>query len=394
MHGVADHVLIVESRPASTAPMLPHAGGAISTQGGLTNQQQGGEVMRSSAARTVQLAVAVLIVTCTPARIVSQDVRAQLPPKLESYLSTVVHPSASQRRLLLGGSPISKLLDTDASKEIAVFGAVWIAAPISRYVGLVKDIERLESGGGFRLTRRISAPPRLEDFAEMHLPAGDVADLRSCKVGDCEVKLGQRGLDAFRMRVDWNAPGARASADEVMRQLAHEYVIGYLEAGNDRLAVYRDGSRPTVVASEFRAMVDEMPELTTHMPDLRRYLLEYPTVILPDAESFLYWQETSFGLKPTIRISHLTIRQGPDDTVVASKMLYASHYFWTALELRVLIPDAVRGPGFWFVTVSRSRADGLSGFTGVLIRRRVRNEARDGALAALRLTKRRVEQGR
>jgi len=39
----------------------------------------------------------------------------------------------------------------------------------------------------------------------------------------------------------------------------------------------------------------------------------------------------------------------PGRTVVASKMLYASHYFWTALELRVLLADPARGAGFWFV---------------------------------------------
>ena len=55
-------------------------------------------------------------------------------------------------------------------------------------------------------------------------------------------------------------------------------------------------------------------------------------------------------------------------------MIYASHYFLTGLELRVLMPDPTRGAGFWFVTVNRSRADGLSGFTGMFVRRRVRSE--------------------
>ena len=59
--------------------------------------------------------------------------------------------------------------------------------------------------------------------------------------------------------------------------------------------------------------------------------------------------------------------------VIASKMLYASHYFWTALETRALIPDTSRGSGFWFITVNRSRSDGLSGFVGRLIRGRRRN---------------------
>ena len=56
----------------------------------------------------------------------------------------------------------------------------------------------------------------------------------------------------------------------------------------------------------------------------------------------MYWQETEFGLKPTLRISHLTIRESPQDALVVSKMPYASHYFWTGVELRVLVPDPSR----------------------------------------------------
>ena len=158
--------------------------------------------------------------------------------------------------------------------------------------------------------------------------------------------------------------------------------------------MYRDKSRPTFVAREFREMIDQMPELVTYLPDLRRYFLGYPNVDLPDSSSFLYWQETAFGLKPTIRISHLTVREGADELIVVSKMLYASHYFWTGLELRVLFRDAARGPGFWFVTVNRSRSDGLSGFRGMFVRRLVRGEVQDGASAGLQWTKRRLEESR
>ena len=255
----------------------------------------------------------------------------------------------------------------------------------------MKDIENFERGGGFKVTKRISAPPRLEDFAQLRIPEEDLDDLRSCRVGDCEVKLGEAALQRFRTEVDWKAANAGAAANALMQRLAFEYVTGYLEGGNDRLAVYRDKSRPTFVAQEFREMTDQMPELTTNMPNIRRYLLEYPKATLPDATTFLYWQETEFGLKPTIRISHLTIREGKEDTVVTSKMLYASHYFWTGLELRVLLPDPSRGSGFWFITVNRSRSDGLSGSTGRLIRGRVRSEVEKGALAGLQSTKRRLE---
>jgi len=76
---------------------------------------------------------------------------------------------------------------------------------------------------------------------------------------------------------------------------------------------------------------------------------------------------------------------------IVSKMLYASHYFWTAIELRVLVPDASRGEGFWFASVSRSRSDGLSGFVGSLIRGKVRGEAEKGMRASLSITKHKME---
>jgi hypothetical protein len=73
-------------------------------------------------------------------------------------------------------------------------------------------------------------------------------------------------------------------------------------------------------------------------------------------------------------------------------MLYANHYFWTAIELRVLMPDASRPNGFWFVSVSQSRSDGLSGFTGSIIRGKVQTEAENGTRAALESAKRSAER--
>ena len=72
-------------------------------------------------------------------------------------------------------------------------------------------------------------------------------------------------------------------------------------------------------------------------------------------------------------------------------MIYATHYFWTALELRVLLRDPQRGQGFWFVSESRSRSDGLGGFTGRIIRGKVRGESEKATAALLQLTKRRME---
>lgn len=316
----------------------------------------------------------------------------QLPPVLETYLGKDVHLSAADRKALVSGSPVTKILDSDASKEVAVFGAVWINASPAAYVARVNDIENFEKGGAFRITKRISDPPKPDDFAQMDLPARDVADLRDCRIGDCGLKLGAHTLQKLRREVHWSTPDATAQAEGIVRRAAFDYVTGYRAGGNARLAVYRDSDDPVFVGQEFRSMIERLPALAP-MPDMQRYLLDYPSATLSGGTDFLYWQEAQFGLKPTIRINHLIIQERPDVTIVASKMLYATHYFWTALELRVLTPDPSRG-GFWFVTMSRSRSDGLSGFIGRFVRGRVRKEALRGTLTALSATKARLETGR
>ena len=204
-----------------------------------------------------------------------------LPSNLDSYLTTYVRLTSAQRRLLLSGAPVTALLDANASQEVAVFGAVWVDALPSAYVQLLKDIENFERGGGFRVTKRISDPPRLEDFSSLELPRDDVADLKSCRIGACAIKLSQGALDRLRKEIDWSKRTATADATTLARQLAFEYVTGYLEGGNDRLAVYRDAERPTFVADEFKSMVDRIPSLVEYLPELRTYLLEYPKATLP-----------------------------------------------------------------------------------------------------------------
>lgn len=315
---------------------------------------------------------------------------APLPPTLERYLADVVNPSRTERSRLLAGEALTRVLDSATNQQVTVFGAIWIDATMPEYVAAVRNIETFERGRGFRVTRRISSPPGIGDFADLRLPESDVAALRACEVGDCKLKLSEADIRAFRTEVDWNAPDSHASAEVMMRRVAFDHTRAYLAGGNEQLAVYRDKSEPLSLSAEFKVLLDEMPQVPSFSPEVRRYMLDYPRARLSGATSFLYWQETEFGLKRTIRVSHLTIRESPADVMVMSKMIYSNHYFRSALELRWLLPDPVRG-GFWFLTISTSRTDGLSGFIGLFVRPRVRSGARDGTETVLVNTKRRLE---
>jgi hypothetical protein len=315
---------------------------------------------------------------------------AALPPAVEQYLSALVRPTTGERRRLLAGQPMTRLLDGAVSLQVTVLGAIWINAPVRRYVEAVQDIAVFERGRSFRVTRRLSSPPRIEDFSDVRLSAADVADLRVCRVGSCQLKLDEAAIGAFQRGVDWASPNHHAQAEALMRRFMLDRATAYLEGGNKQLPVYRDKVSPLSMDAEFRALVDDLPEAVFATPGVRGYLLGFPSVALADSSSFLYWQETTFGLKPTLRLSHLTVHEGPRDVVVVSKMLYAHHYFRSGLETRVLMPDAARG-GFWLVTVNSSRTDGLTGFTGLFVRPRVRGDARDGTATMLINTKRKIE---
>jgi hypothetical protein len=110
-----------------------------------------------------------------------------VPDKLAGF-SALVHFTPAEVQALKTGQPVSKHVESD-DREVRVFGAVWINAPVSKYMEAINHIERLEQGDGFQITRRISDPPRLEDFADLQLPEGDVQELKKCRPGKCDVKL-------------------------------------------------------------------------------------------------------------------------------------------------------------------------------------------------------------
>ena len=285
------------------------------------------------------------------------------------------------------GEPVAVVLPTTLDREVAVGGAVRIDAPASRLVAVVRDIERLERGKGFIQTRKLSSPPTAADMASLQLPAEDIRDLRSCRPGKCEIKLGQAGFDALSM-IDWNAPDASDQANQLARGMALEYLARYRAGGNGALAIYLDAARPVFVAREFEELVRRTAPLIASVPQVSAYLLQYPQGRPPDVDDYFYWSVGEFGLKPIIRLNHAVIHPTGRATgllyAITTKQLYASHYFHTALEVRVLIDDRERpGQAHYLVVINVARLDGLTGLFGPIVRSKARGGARNGLQAVL-----------
>jgi hypothetical protein len=303
---------------------------------------------------------------------------AQEPQRFLSTHGTLTPAEIAQ---VEGGAVVVKVLPTSVKNEAAILGTARVRATTEFFLRMYRDIERFETGWG--VTKKLSEPPRIEDFAALSLPEDDLKALRDCKLGDCDVKLGEAALVHLRSEVDWNDPGAGEKVLLFLRARALEYASGYIEGGNEKLGVYRDSGKPTSVAEEFQGLLSRSPYVLSYRPELHKYLLDYPRASLSGAEDFLYWSLVDFGGKPTFRLNHVTIyplAKGPNESaVVASKQLYFSHYFHTGLELFSLVKDAERpSDGFYFVVLNRYRTDLPGGAFGRLVRR----TAEDGARAS------------
>ena len=299
-----------------------------------------------------------------------------------NFLKTHAGFSGAELAEMDQGKVLVKSPSTDAENEIVLVGAVLIEASTEFFFRMYRDIERFE--GGLGPIKKLSDPPRPEDFSTMTLPEEDLEDLRKCRLGDCELKIGEAGLSWLQRDVDWDTPNASDQAMGVVRDLFLSFSKAYREGGNQALGVGRDQKKPTFVAIEFEALLANSPYILHYVPELHRYLLEYPQVPLPGTEDFMYWSLNDFGLKHVLRLSHVTIYQEKEDAnasaVIASKQLYFSHYFHTGLDLRFLVENRQR-PGsdsFYMVTVSRVRSNEIGGIFGGVVRQTAQAAARDG----------------
>lgn len=315
---------------------------------------------------------------------------------IDRFVRQFLRLTPPQLQAVARGEPVTVDLPSTLEREIAVGGIVRVQAPAGRVVALVRDIERLESGPGFLATKRLSEPPTLADFDALELPPKDIAALKTCRPGRCDVKLGQGAFDLLK-QIDWTRPDAADRVTELARRLALDYVTAYRHGGNAELAVYRDTARPQFIAHEFDDMVKQRAShLPAALPGLADYLSAYPRGSKPEGlEEFFYWSMADFGLKPVFRLNHLVIVAHVGDTtryLIATKQLYASHYFHTALELRGIVEGATApGHASYLAVVNVARSDGLTGMFGGIVRAKAREGSRKGLQKALGVMKQRAE---
>jgi hypothetical protein len=296
------------------------------------------------------------------------------------------------------GRPVAKVLSWGGPSEVYVFGAVHVDASPETYLEAARHIERLSGTKGYQGVGELRDQATAADLSDLALEPDDLKALKKCREGECDVQLPTTAMQTFHDDVNWSGPDAAQQANALARTMLLQVMDAYRKGGNQALGEYQDRKHPGRVADQFKTMVGRAAALPDVLPELRRYLLEYPNARLDGADSYFYWEKVDFGMRPTIRLNHGVIYRGRtqdrDVGVVAIKQLYATHYFYTALDLSVCVDDgAAASPhGFYLLTLKGSQQEGLTGAKGSLLRKVAVDKTRSSLESALASIKRTLEE--
>ncbi len=304
------------------------------------------------------------------APVLAAILQAQSPaPKT---LQETLKLSPAELKILDQGLPVVREEPGPDRNEVFLYGVVYVAGAPEKFLKTYAEVEKLVDGKSYLAARYFKSAPSLADLSGLQFDSEDIEQLRRCEPGDCDVQLPASEMQRIRAGVNWNSPQANRQANEMIRQTALNLLRSYQKSGNQGLGVYHDKGSPTAVDKTFQQVLSRAKDLPSYLPAFSSYLLKYPTAKPPNTWEFFHWEVVKFGLKPTFRMNHVVYHQPPErpsSWVVASKQLYASHYFQTALDLWFCVPASRFGKtGYYLATFKGSRQEGLTGLKGRLLR--------------------------
>ena len=204
-------------------------------------------------------------------------------------------------------------------------------------------------------------------------------------------------IERIKTEIDWSAPDGRAKATTLVKQQLVAYVQAYQQGGTDAMGVIVDGKQPKALSAEFRALLENSPFLFEYLAEFSKYLNDYPKEALAGTEDSFFWLKDTLGPKPVTSVQHATFHQAPGPGVrllLAYKQIYASHYYNAGLEISAAVdmPDASGHPGFYLLTLYRTRIDPPTGMLAGIVLGKVRGGIEKGVAEKMQTAKDLVEE--
>ena len=197
----------------------------------------------------------------------------------------------SQIAMITRGKAVAKVIPSKTPAEIIIFGAVFVNANPEEYLKLALDPVWLRRSPSYLDVARFSDPPVLSDLEGFNLEADDVRNLRSCRPGKCGVQLPADAMHTLQRSIDWSRPDAAKHVNYRVQTMALDLLRGYQRNGNQVLGSYRDTDNPFDVNEQLQLLLGRSEVLPVYLPELNRYLLDYPKTKLAESESHFRSEE-------------------------------------------------------------------------------------------------------
>jgi len=289
----------------------------------------------------------------------------------EKVLAEKFRFSAAEIGQARAGQAVTRLIPSREGTEVGVAGAVRINGTPDRLVYWLKDIASFRKGAELGISKKLSSPPAIGDFADLSLSDDELAAIRACRPGKCDLRLGDKAIARYQSEVDWAAPDAAQRASLLTRQMMLALSQAYLKGGDAALGVVHNDKTPRVSADEFHALLYQSTGLYELAPAFAAYLEQFPAASLSGAEQFLYWAKGGAGPEAAISLHQVVIYTAPGgDVLIADKQIYASRYTDAAVVM-ISLASSPDGAGYYVLVGARARSTMLGGMAARMLRGRV-----------------------
>jgi hypothetical protein len=283
--------------------------------------------------------------------------------------------------------PVVRLSPASDKREVAVSGLINVRTGADDFLRSYLESMTRKNNSAILEIGSFGKQPASTDLQDLTIETQDIEDLKECIVGECDVKLSAAMIERFRKEIDWQAPNYQLNAANLFKQMLLGYVQDYRTRGDAALIEYNDKRNQVRLGDEQRALTAASGYVSDFLARERSRLR-----VIEDA---LVWSKIKFGLKPVIAINHITIYRrdgevGPQ-VLIASKQIYANHYFNASLALTAFVTVPGANPGAFLVYENRSRADGLEGPFSKIKRGVVEKKALEGLRSILEHSRARLE---
>lgn len=295
-------------------------------------------------------ALGALVMSFLPSRAVSAGA-----PDRDLFSAVLAEFSPGDGQHLERDEPIARVIDTPDNLEIVVLGMVRVSASRERALDVFRDPKGMRPVDSLYQFGGVGQPARPEDFAPFLVDPNDARDLGHCRLGKCEVRLPED--ETSQVPIVTEKGKASSLPGDFMKRMLLTRAEQYQTRGNAGLPVYTDRPRSVHVAEVLAALLRLPTWVDALLPEVRAHLDVYPTPSNAEVEDFFYWTLEKRYRAPMVSLTHGALfphAGGGNCVALASKQLYASHYFEASLELFLFVPHDGHS---YLIYLNRSRAD-------------------------------------